>query len=208
MKTKHYCICLDDPALPGICSGEKKYIGTETDLRVVLARMEERDVYPETIAACNEYFSGNTKATHNIAYNDIPILKPVQVICSSELKIGRKEWDHFNAWEWPNPVRFDSAVISQIVVKKGRKYLRCLKAWMENFAHKSVSGEWYPLDNRFWGHESLMSTEYKPDGSFVVNNLLYVVESEHQSLDELDDLILDEEQIDFKHLCDEVFGDG
>ena len=79
---------------------------------------------------------------------------------------------------------------------------------MENFSHKSVSGEWYPLDNKFWGHESLMSTEYRADGSFVVNNLLYVVESEHSSIDELDDIILDEEQIDFKPLVDEVFGDG
>ena len=208
MTEKYYGLNLDDPSLPGFCSGSRLYIGTEEDIREVIARMSENDTYPETVRACIDYFNGNKTAKHNVSYQDIPVLKPAHYVCAAEMEIGRKEWEHLNTWGFPYLLKFDSAKIRQLVVKYGRKYLLCLKVKMKDLALKNCLAEWDLIGENFWGHRCLMREEILEDGTSVISNLLFVVAGEYDDLDELEDVVLNEDQIDFKNLCDEIIGDG
>jgi hypothetical protein len=72
-----YAFYLDDPAAPSFCSFSKLYFGQKADLLKVAERLEATDCYPGTVSAIRDYFSGNLSASHNIAYQTIPVLQPV-----------------------------------------------------------------------------------------------------------------------------------
>ena len=48
MTDKYYALKLWDPATPGFCSFSKVYIGTEEELKTVVARMKKAEEYEDT----------------------------------------------------------------------------------------------------------------------------------------------------------------
>lgn len=54
----------------------------------------------------------------------------------------------------------------------------------------------------------MMNVVTHNDGSYWVSNLLYVIQDSFDSLDDVDDYLLDPEKLIFDSICDEIFGDG
>ncbi len=65
---QQYVIHLWEPAAPAFCSFSKPYVGNKLDLLKVASSMQNADPQSETAKAIQEYFNGNHKATHNIAF--------------------------------------------------------------------------------------------------------------------------------------------
>ena len=207
MSEQYYLLRLWDPALPPFVSGDRMYIGSESDIQATMASIEKRGVSQETLEAYKRYVSGDKTATHSIAYRTVPILEKVKVIRSSIMSIGEHKWEHINTWNYPYYVKCDSAEITRIIVKYKKKYLRCYKVIFKNLRCENVDGTWYKLDTFFIGNQFLVDVQHLTESDFTITTLLYEAETQHDTLEEADDIDRSD-NIDLKFFCDEIFGDG
>ena len=203
-----YAFCLDDPAVPAFCSFSKLYFGTETDLLEVAGNLEKYGNYPETAAGIRSYFAGNTGVTHVIAYKEIPVIQPAEVLDSSKMQIGPYQWTHMNTWDCPYDLRFDSAIVSQLLLRYDGKVLRCIRARFSGLAYLAFADRWNPIGGTIFGHPSVLSIQPKPDGGYDFGTILYMCEDSAESPAELWTRLNDSNALIFDSICEEVFGDG
>ena len=86
MDEKYYILNLWDYGTPAFVSCDKMYVGTEAEIRVAIEAMKQSPKgSEETVAAAERYLAGDKTATHNIAYNEIPVLEPCSRSASSTL---------------------------------------------------------------------------------------------------------------------------
>lgn len=168
--------------------------------------MKQDERYAATVAAYEAYWI-NPAATHNVALREVPILTPVHRICSSQLELGEKEWEHINVWGFPYKMRFDRATINQLLIKHNKHFHRMLRVTFTNLCYESVIGTWSPADH-FWGHGCLLDVQDNPDGSISLDSLLYMEQDQFEKASAADDLMLDPDKVFFDRICDEIFGDG
>lgn len=204
----HYVLQLWEPAAPAFCSFSKMYVGAKSEILGVAERMESEQTMPETSAAIRAYFAGNRNATHNIAYQEIPILTPVRVLGEAKLQLTEREWEHLNAWDWPYKMRFARAEVSQIVVRYGGNYHRCMKVTTTDLYYEGLQGEWKPVGSMFFGNACVLHSAELLDGHHEFGNDLYVQEESSRTKEKLLRKLTDPEEVVFDRLCDEVFGDG
>ena len=204
----HYVFQLWEPAAPAFCSFSKMYVGTKTEMLRVAERLESEQTMPETSAAIRAYFAGNHKATHNIAYQEMPVLTPVRVISESKLELQAREWEHLNAWEWPYKMRFAGAEVSQIVIRFRGSYHRCIKATTTDLCYEGMQGEWRPVGSMIFGNACVLHSSELPEGHYEFGNDLYVQEETSRTKEPLFRKLTDPEEVVFDRLCDEIFGDG
>lgn len=202
-----YAFYLDEPATPSFCSFSKLYIGQKADLLKVADRLEASNCYPQTANAVRDYFSGNLSASHNIAYQTIPVLQPVNLISSSHISVGKREWNHINAWECIYKISVEGLEAEQIVVLHEEKYYRCIKATMLNPRYLGFNNQWRNIDGFVFGRESVLSFG-KTEAGVALENLLYVVEDSSESANEQERKMNDPNELIFDRILDEVFGDG
>lgn len=202
-----YTLMLDNPANPGFVSGDKPYFGDEEEITTAAALMRCREDYADTVAAIDDYFCGNKAATHSVAYQKIPVLKTHKLISEYKLSIPAREWEHTNTWGFPYKMKCDKALVHQIVVKYGGKYCRCLRVWFDNLCYKTTGDTW---DNvtRWWGHRDLMLNYHLPGGGFKLNNILYLLDKQYDTLEEAVDSLTNPDELSFASFCDEIFADG
>jgi len=208
MHEKYYILNLWDYGTPAYCSYSKMYIGTEAEIRTAIEAMKKEDKNSETVVAVERYLSGDKTSTHNIAYHEIPALEPCSLVASSSLSLGEYSWEHINVWGFPYIMKCDSAEVKQIIIKYKRRYYRCVRAWFNNLCYESVSGRWSPMGNFYLGPAYLFDVVKAPGKPRIMNNLLYVVETEYDDLQKTDDEILSIEHLNFKGFCDDIFADG
>lgn len=207
MNEQYYALFLDDPATPSFCSFDKLYVGTRAELDIAIAAMKQDGRYGATVAAYEAYWT-DPNAKHYVALREVPILTPVQRICSSELTLGEKEWEHINVWGFPYTMRFDRAEVKQILIKYEGKFHRLLRATISNLCCGAMDGKWVPAKSGFWGHGCLLDVQEESDGSFSLNSLLYMKQDQFDRASDADDLMLDPDKVFFDRICDEIFADG
>ena len=135
---------------------------------------------------------------------------PITIESEHKTSFESKKWTHINIWGFPYEMKCESAIVHQIVFNhKGTTY-RCVRAWLKNLCYESVGGNWNRLNGGFWGNDSVLDVfEVPGSNEFTFNNLLYV-EEEHYKNDvpsAIEDMANDE-KIEFKKICDEIFADG
>jgi len=64
------------------------------------------------------------------------------------------------------------------------------------------------MGNFYLGPAYLFDVVKAPGKPRIMNNLLYVVETEYDDLQKTDDEILSIEHLNFKGFCDDIFADG
>jgi len=209
MSDQYYALYLDDYATPAFCSFDKLFIGTQSEILAVADRMGADIAYKETVAAIQNYFLGKKTVTHTIAYQTFPVLTPVESICSLEFTLNETIWNHQNVWDCTYIMKFDEAVVHQLLIQHQNKYYRLIRASMKNLCCDSeTSFGWMPLNSRFWGHKCMMNVTTHNDGSYWVSNLLYVIQDSFDSLDDANNYWRDPGKLIFDSICDEIFGDG
>ena len=180
---QHYALELWEPAAPAFYSASKLYIGDKENLLKAASSMEQSDPESRTAKAIREYFSGNREATHNIAYKEIPVLKPVRVLAQSKMTVPERTWEHLNVWDFPYRMRLDAAEVQQILIKYECRYHRCIKAEITNLC-------------------------YKVTGQELFGNILFVQEDSSDEKEVLIQKMNDPEALIFGRICDEIFADG
>lgn len=84
MEDQFYCLHLWDYGVPPFISKSKAYYETQFDIQNFVAALEDdhktRKDFSETIAAFHEFQSGNLSVTHNVAYQNISFLQPVEIL--------------------------------------------------------------------------------------------------------------------------------
>lgn len=203
----HYVIKLWEPAVPSFCSFDKLYVGSKQDILQAALNMERINPDDTTAKAIREYFDGNREATHNIAYHEIPVLKPVRILASSKITLPEMTWEHQNIWNCPYKMKFDSAEVSQIVIRYEGKYHRCIKAKITGFCYAGIYDEWISVDTIF-GNDCVINAVSHPSGKMIFENILYVQEEVSKGKESLMLKLNDPGKVIFKRICDEVFGDG
>ena len=210
MKTpeQYYAFYLDDPATPAFCSIPKLYVGSKSDLLRVADNLIQDDVYPETSAGIREYFDGKVGCTHIIAYQEMPILRPVRVLEASELLVYEREWTHLNTWNCPYHMKFQSASVSQILILKDELFYRCIRARFQELSYESICGGWKQIGDSIFGHACVIDVCSVPEDDFTFRSILYVVEDSAKTPEILLSRMNDPKYLVFDRICDEVFGDG
>ena len=202
---QHYILKLWEPAAPAFCSFDKPYVGNKHDLLKVAANMKIADPQSETAKAIQEYFGGNHRATHKIAYQECPVLTPARVLASSKMTLTSRTWEHLNVWDCPYKMKFESAEVSQIIIRCEGRYHRCIRAKFTDLCYEGIKGEWRPVGSVLFGNASVIETA-SDAGTF--ESLLYVQEDVSDTKDQLEAAINNPDRIIFARICDEVFGDG
>ena len=208
MTEKYYVLNLWNYGTPAFVSFDKMYVGTEAEIRTAIESMKKEGKNDETVAAVERYFTGDTTATHNIAYRDIPVLEQCRRVASSTLTLGEYSWEHINVWGFPYYMKCDSADVKQILVEYKGRYYRCVRAWFKNLCYESVSGNWSLLGDFYLGPAYLFDVDDKKGVGRFMNNLLYIAEEVYVNLNEAEDKLLSEEHLIFKGFCDDIFADG
>lgn len=104
-------------------------------------------------------------------------------------------------------MRFDSAVVEQIIIDQGPEYIRMIRADMKNLGLANAASEYHPLQGGFKGHDCLLDVQTQPDGSVTLRNRLFVrQETELQRLKELESKMQDPGSLIFDNIFDEIFG--
>ncbi len=208
MSEQYYALYLDDPASPSFCSFSKLYVGSETDMLRVAVNLSSEGVYEETANGIHAYFKGNTNVRHRIAYQEFPVLEPVDAVDSSEMQIGTREWVHINTWDCPYYMRCASARVSQLILRQEESFCRYIRVSFSDLKYSGNHDEWIPIGDSIWGNASVLDVQKNPDGSSVVGLILFVAEDSSDSLVELQKKMNDPNELVFNLFCDEIFGDG
>ena len=202
-----YTLMLDNPANPGYVSGDKPYFGSKEEIIVAASLMRCREAYGDTVAAIDDYFCGNNAATHRVAFQTMPVLTTTDLISECKLAIPEKEWEHTNTWGFPYIMKCEKAFIHQIIVKHEDKYCRCLRVWFYNLRYKTPGSEWNKITS-WWGHRDLMLNYHLPGGGFKLNNVLYLLDKQYDTVEGAIDSLTNPDELSFSSFCDEIFADG
>lgn len=211
MKTeKYYRLELDDYATPSFVSGGKYYFTTADKFKEWLAALERDEqmvVYFDMLStAFREYMAGNRKVTHTVGYNKVPFFKPATVQHCEKTCFENYRWEHINIYGFPYNMRCKLVETTHLWLRCNRKYYRYVEAQFTKLEYESRTGEWYPLEERFWGYPEVLTTECD-----ITRNRLAEREKNfaNQKEAEADWLAFCSNPVpDFTEFCNDIFGDG
>lgn len=209
-KYKWFRILLDDYSVPPITTADKEYYGTLDDVKGLIESFKNderhRDSSKDTIEAFEKFVGGDKHATHNIAYQEVPILTPIKVIYETEQEIKDFEWEHLNAWHFVYDMKLSSAKVLHYWIKDQKHYRRIIKAQIIGLCYKDTVDNWTDPHDMFWGFPGMLVRDGK-----ILYNRLACIEKNFDSFDDLQDdyeNYLKNSDVDFERFCDDIFGDG
>lgn len=208
---KYYSICLWDYALPDFISGATKYYGTLNEIAAYIDALRKLSQGEDIIGAFQEFMSGNKNAQINIAYSDVPLLQPVEVLFEDNCSGQKIEWTHTNVWDCEYRLRATQYNNKHIWIKDSDgKYLRCIKPTLTNLEYENPfkKGKW-DLISSFWGQPAIIDTFQGSQNNDIYKGMLYFTECIYDTLQELeDDYLHFNGNAEYKHFCNDIFADG
>lgn len=205
----YYELSLDDYSSPSFCSSAKPFHGRLSDIQSLidaLASDNQKGIHDELIAAFAAFQKGDHNVSLRVAYQTQPLLVQEDLIAYEDFSFENLSWEHINIWGSPRQLKASSVDVSQIVVRQGKWYIRCIRPVFKSLMYRNPSApvsEWRPVGNRFWGYPHLLEVR----GEYTYSRLFIqqaVYEDEQDAIHDLKD----ESKIDFSPVCDEIFGDG
>lgn len=182
-------LSLNDPATVSFCTFSKGYYGTKEEINEYLQVLEEdpgtREVYWE-LRKVRSAMAG------------------YRLIDRQELILENKEWSHMNIWDCEYRLKASRIEISQLLLEGQGEFLRCIRpVFYDLMSYNNYWKEWRAVPERFWGSPKIL---YKQDEK--IGTRLYIRINRYNSLDEALPSLFDADTLDFKKVCDEIFGDG
>ncbi len=209
--SQFYCLLLDDYSAPSFCSFSKPYYGTLGHLnsffQAIKADAETAKFHMDMLAAYEQYLEGNKAVCHNVAYQNVPFLKPVLVLGEATSVLTDYCWEHLNTWEYPYHMKCDKAECTHLWLLDDGVYCRCIQVKFTNlFYYKNTVGEFVSAGRSSWGFPHQL--EYDPPHTFC---RLFVREkmfkSEAEALHDRENFTQNPDPVFEKVLAD-LFGDG
>ena len=209
MVNDYYLLKLFDPATPGFCSFDKIYVGTEETIKIVADNLSKLNSDSDTSIAIQSYFNGNISAEHYIAYKKQNVLTPISIEAENKMSFEGMKWTHINIWGFPYEMKCDSANVHQIIFHYDDAYYRCVRVWLKNLCYECFNDNWSKLNGGFWGNGSVLNVTTIPGtNDFIFNNLLFIEEAHYDDKTAAFEDFNKKEKIEFKKICDEIYGDG
>lgn len=210
MDEQYYCLNLDDYSAASFTSFGKAYYGTLPQIRAFI-RAIENDAYrcqdfKRLIDAFHAYEAENTEVKHYVAYQEIPLLEPVELIAEIPQRYDSYQWEHLNTWRWPYYMKCSCVETKHLWIRAEGYYTRCIMARFENLSYKGFGDQWSMVDGAFWGFPHVIDL----DGQFCYNRLA-VEEKRFKSKTEfMEDRTQfpTERDVAFTEFCNDIFGDG
>ena len=209
-KKNFYGIRLNNYFSPSFCSNHKMYFGTMDDIKTFIEIMGSSEQSGMIRNSFERYLSGDTNATHEVAYIQQKLIENVELIAEGEVKLDHAAWEFLNVWYYPQYMEIDSAVVKMALIKYEEQYLRVIKAAVIGLRTcadiNRLEEEWIALSDGFWGHPGVLRST-KDGETYMVYSNLYMKEKEYATKEEaLAKFYADEVCLDC--LCEDVFGNG
>ena len=211
MNKKDFCgIRLNNYFSPSFCSNHKMYFGTMDDIKTFIEIMGSSEQSGMIRNIFERYLSGDTDATHEVAYIQQKLIENVELIAEGEVKLDHAAWEFLNVWYYPQFMEIDSAVVKTALIKYEQQYFRVIKVSVRGLRTcadiNRLKEEWIALSDGFWGHPGVLSST-KDGETYMVYSNLYIKEKEYATKEEaLAKFHSDEVCLDC--LCEDVFGNG
>ena len=205
-----YGVRLNNYFSPSFCLNHKMYFGTLNNIREFTRSMARSEQSHMIRMAFKRYMSGETDATHSVAYIQQKLIEDVELIAKGKVKLGPTAWEFLNVWHRPQYMELDSAVVKTALIKYEDRYFRVIKASVRGLRTSPEVNrpkeQWIELSYGFWGHPGILSSV--ADGEkYIVYSNLYMKEKEYATKEEaLAKFHTDEVRLDC--LCEDVFGNG
>ena len=209
-KKDFYGVRLNNYFSPSFCSSHKVCFGTLNDIKIFIESTGSSEQSCMIRNAFQRYLSGETNATHEVAYIQQKLIEDVELIAEGEVKLGHTAWEFLNVWYHTQYMEMDSAVVKMALIKYENRYLRVIKASVRGLRTcadiNRPKEEWIALSDGFWGHPGVLSST-KDGKTYMVYSNLYMKEKEYTTKEEaLAKFYTDELCLDC--LCEDVFGNG
>ena len=209
-KKVFYGVRLNNYFSLSFCLNHKMYFGTLNNIREFIRSMRKSEQSYMIKMAFKRYMSGETDATHRVAYIQQKLIEDVELIAEGKVKLGPTAWEFLNVWYRPQYMKFDSALVKTALIKYEDRYFRAIKAsvWgLRTCADiNRLKEEWIALSDGFWGHPGVLSST-KDGETYKVYSNLYMKEKEYATKEEaLAKFHADEVCLDC--LCEDIFGNG
>jgi len=210
MTEQYYCLHLDDYSAAAFTSFGKAYYGTMAEIKAFIEALSgdetTRERFEKLIGAFRDYEAGNTAVTHNVAYQEIPLLEPVKLLGTATLRLDNYRWEHLNTWRWPYKMRCDVVDTTHFWFSLDGIYCRAVKARFENLQYDGIGSKWSPLDSCFWGFPKMI----EPEGRHLYNRLAVEEKRFNRKKDAEADRtsFMLARDVDFSEFCNDIFGDG
>lgn len=205
-----YGVRLNNYFSPSSCSNHKMYFGTLNDIKVFTKTMGRSEQACMIRTAFKRYLSGETDATHEVAYIQQKLIENVELIAEGEARLDHAAWEFLNVWYYPQYMEIDSAVVKMALIKYKEQYLRVIKASVRGLRTcadiNRLEEEWIALSDGFLGHPGVL-TSIKDGETYMIYSNLYMKEKEYATKEEaLAKFYADEVCLDC--FCEDVFGNG
>ena len=209
-KKDFYGIRLNNYFSPSFCSNHKMYFGTMDDIKTFIEIMGSSEQSGMIRNSFERYLSGDTDATHEVAYIQQKLIENVELIAEGEVRLDHAAWEFLNVWYHPQYMEIDSAVVKMALIKCKEQYLRVIKASVRGLRTCAdinlLEEEWIALSGGFWGHPGVLNFTKDGETSVVCSNL-YMKEKEYATKEEaLAKFYTDKVCLDC--FCEDVFGNG
>ena len=205
-----YGVRLNNYFSPSFCVNHKMYFGTLNNIREFTRSIRKSEQSYMIRMAFKRYMSGETDATHRVAYIQQKLIEDVELIAKGKVKLGPTAWEFLNVWHRPQYMELDSAVVKTALIKYEDRYCRVIKASVRGLRTSPEVNrpkeQGIELSYGFWGHPGILSSV--ADGEkYIVYSNLYMKEKEYATKEEaLAKFHTDEVRLDC--LCEDVFGNG
>ena len=205
-----YGVRLNNYFSPSFCLNHKMYFGTLNNIREFTRSMARSEQSHMIRMAFKRYMSGETDATHSVAYIQQKLIEDVELIAKGKVKLGPTAWEFLNVWHRPQYMELDSAVVKTALIKYEDRYFRVIKASVRGLRTSPEVNrpkeQGIELSYGFWGHPGILSSVADGETYMVYSNL-YMKEKEYATKEEaLAKFHTDEVCLDC--LCEDVFGNG
>lgn len=207
---RFYRLLLEDYSAASFTSFDKDYFGTLEDIDWLFkAIREDEDTaerFQDILSVYDQYLSGNTKVTHNVAYRDVPFLVPAKVLGTETSVLTNYFWEHVNTWGCIYKMKCDKAESRHIWFSCHGSYTRCIQTRFTNLLYESAAGSYVSHDGWMWGFPHQL--EYETP---ITESRLYVVEKFFKNKAEaMADRInfIQNPDSQFGNVLDDLFGDG
>ena len=210
VKKGFYGVRLNNYFSPSFCSSHKVYFGTLNDIKTFIESMGSGEQSCMIRNAFKRYLSGETNATHEVAYVQQKLIEEVELIAEIEVNLGRTAWEFLNVWHYTQYMEIDSAMVKIALIKYEEQYLRVIKVLAQGLRTcvdiNRSKEKWVEFSDGFLGHPGILSSV--ADGErYIVYSNLYMKEKEYATKEEaLAKFHIDEVCLDC--LCEDVFGNG
>ena len=208
--SRYYRLLLDDYSAASFTSFSKDYYGTLEQIGTLFEAIKQDEELAERqkyiLGIYDRYLAGETKISHNVAYQEVPFLIPAKVLGTETTVLTDFSWEHINTWGFPYLVKCDKAECTHIWFSCYGKYSRCIQVQFTNLQCESITGKFEPLGSMIWGYPGQIAG----DNGDVYNRLFVeekVFKNKTEAMADKQNFIHSPDP-KFDEFLNDIFGDG